>query len=445
MKNKKTLKVLVLLVAIVLVSLIAFVGIYQYDKGSMKNILPEYALGKEVKGSRLITFKVDTTTKTSDTDSSEDATETENADETSEQSEENASKEVPVNATEVLNAENYQLSKNIIEKRLQEAKIEEYDIRVNEEDGKIILDMPDNTTTDNVLQFLMQQGDFNIIATDSEEVLLSKSDLEKSQVMYYSNEKGTTVYLNLKFKKDSTKKLEDVTKEYVETTAEDGTKTKKTITIKIDDEKLLTTYFGETISDGQIQIPIGDASNDNAEINENATNASYIAMILNNQTLPIVYTSGENQYVSPILDSNSLNKIIIVAATLVVLVMVYLAIRYKKNGILAAIGFVGYLAIVMLLIRFTNVPIALGSMSAILLSAIMEVIFLTKLLKDADGKKMDETIIKMTLAQIPLYVIAIVFCFVTWLPMVSFGTALFWGLIMETAYNYLIVKNLLKD
>lgn len=445
MKNKKTLKVLVLLVAIVLVSLIAFVGIYQYDKGSMKNILPEYALGKEVKGSRLITFKVDTSTKTNDTDNSEDATETENADETSEQSEENASKEVPVNATEVLNAENYQLSKNIIEKRLQEAKIEEYDIRVNEEDGKIILDMPDNTTTDNVLQFLMQQGDFNIIATDSEEVLLSKSDLEKSQVMYYSNEKGTTVYLNLKFKKDSTKKLEDVTKEYVENTAEDGTKTKKTITIKIDDEKLLTTYFGETISDGQIQIPIGDASNDNAEINENATNASYIAMILNNQTLPIVYTSGENQYVSPILDSNSLNKIIIVAASLVVLVMVYLAIRYKKNGILAAIGLVGYLAIVMLLIRFTNVPIAFGSMSAILLSAIMEVIFITKLLKDADGKKMDETIIKMTLAQIPLYVIAIVFCFVTWLPMVSFGTALFWGLIMETAYNYLIVKNLLKD
>ena len=445
MKNKKTLKVLVLLVAIVLVSLIAFVGIYQYDKGSMKNILPEYALGKEIKGSRLITFKVDTSTKTNDTDSSEDATETENADETSEQSEENASKEVPVNATEVLNAENYQLSKNIIEKRLQEAKIEEYDIRVNEEDGKIILDMPNNTTTDNVLQFLMKQGDFNIIATDSEEVLLSKSDLEKSQVMYYSNEKGTTVYLNLKFKKDSTKKLEDVTKEYVETTAEDGTKTKKTITIKIDDEKLLTTYFGETISDGQIQIPMGDASNDNAEINENATNASYIAMILNNQTLPIVYTSGENQYVSPILDSNSLNKIIIVAASLVVLVMVYLAIRYKKNGILAAIGFVGYLAIVMLLIRFTNVPIAFGSMSAILLSAILEVIFLTKLLNDADGKKMDETIIKMTLAQIPLYVIAIVFCFVTWLPMVSFGTALFWGLIMETAYNYLIVKNLLKD
>ena len=445
MKNKKILKVLVLLVAIVLVSLIAFVGIYQYDKGSMKNILPEYALGKEIKGSRLITFKVDTSTKTNDTDNSEDATETENADETSEQSEENASKEVPVNATEVLNAENYQSSKNIIEKRLQEAKIEEYDIRVNEEDGKIILDMPNNTTTDNVLQFLMQQGDFNIIATDSEEVLLSKSDLEKSQVMYYSNEKGTTVYLNLKFKKDSTKKLEDVTKEYVETTAEDGTKTKKTITIKIDDEKLLTTYFGETISDGQIQIPMGDASNDNAEINENATNASYIAMILNNQTLPIVYTSGENQYVSPILDSNSLNKIIIVAASLVVLVMVYLAIRYKKNGILAAIGFVGYLAIVMLLIRFTNVPIAFGSMSAILLSAIMEVVFITKLLKDADGKKMDETIIKMTLAQIPLYVIAIVFCFVTWLPMVSFGTALFWGLIMETAYNYLIVKNLLKD
>ena len=437
MKERKNLKILVILVAIILVSLITFVGIYQYDKGSMKNILPDYALGKELKGSRLITFKVDTSEKKSDKASTDETASdnTENSEETKE----------TVNSAEVLNTDNYKLCKDIIEKRLQEAKIEEYDIRVNEEDGKIIVDMPDSTTTDNVLQFLMEQGDFNIIGTDSKEVLLSKSDLEKAQVMYYSSEKGTTVYLNLKFNKDAVKKLEDVTNEYIETTGEDGTKTKKTITIKIDDQTLLTTYFGETISDGQIQIPMGDASTDSTEISDTATTASYIAMILNNQTLPIVYTSGENQYVSPIIDSTTLNRIVLIAVVLVVLSMLYLIIRYKKNGFLVAISLVGYIAIVMLLIRFTNVPLAIGSMFAILLAGIMELVFLAKLAKDTNSKKMDDNILKMTLAQIPLYVISIVFCFVTWLPMVSFGTALFWGLIIETAYNYLIVRNLLKD
>ena len=190
---------------------------------------------------------------------------------------------------------------------------------------------------------------------------------------------------------------------------------------------------------------MGDASTDSTEISDTATTASYIAMILNNQTLPIVYTSGENQYVSPIIDSTTLNRIVLIAVVLVVLSMLYLIIRYKKNGFLVAISLVGYFAIVMLLIRFTNVPLAIGSMFAILLAGIMELVFLAKLAKDTNSKKMDDNILKMTLAQIPLYVISIVFCFVTWLPMVSFGTALFWGLIIETAYNYLIVRNLLKD
>ena len=57
MKNKKTLKIVFFLIAILLISLLSFVGIYQYDKGLMKNVMPEYVLGKELKGSRFITFR----------------------------------------------------------------------------------------------------------------------------------------------------------------------------------------------------------------------------------------------------------------------------------------------------------------------------------------------------------------------------------------------------
>ena len=63
MKERNKLKIAVFLSIIALVFLISFVGIYKYDKGSMKNILPEYQMGKDVKGSRFITYEVDTSTK----------------------------------------------------------------------------------------------------------------------------------------------------------------------------------------------------------------------------------------------------------------------------------------------------------------------------------------------------------------------------------------------
>lgn len=434
MKKKNTLKIAVLLVAILLVALVSFVGIYKYDKGNMINILPEYELGKELKGSRLITMNVDTSTEKNDNESTEEATETESV-------------ETPVNAPEVLTAENYQLCKEIINQRMKELNVEEYDLRLNAENGTLVFDMQDTDKTDEFMSLAIEPGKFEIIDTDTKEVLLNKDDLNKAEVMYYggSNDGTTTVYLDIKFNKDSAQKLEEVTKKYTETTDTEGKKIKKTITIQIDDEKLLTTYFGETISNGELQMPIGEASADRKQILEYAESASYIAMLLNSQTLPIKYANGENQFVSAVVDNDMVKKIIVIAIIITAVIIAYMCIRFGKRGILAGIAFVGYIAIVMLLIRVTNVQLAIGSLIAIAVSVIMEAVLMNQLLKANGNKEMTDTLINTTLTQIPLYVISIVLCFMTLVPMVSFGTALFWGVIVATIYNYLVGKNLLED
>lgn len=439
MKEKNVLKIVVLLVAILLVSVISFIGIYKHDKGEMKNILPDYVLGKEINGSRLITLKVDTSTK--------EANSKENTEETSENEEEstNETAKVPVNAEEVLTKENYEKTKKIIEQRLKDVKLSEYDIRLNNEDGTIILDMPESTQTDDVLQFLTDKGDFSIVSYDTNEVLLSKENLKEVSVRYYNSEKGTRVYLNIEFNSEYAKKLEDITKEYIETTDADGKETQKKVSIKIDDETLLTTYFGETISTGSIQLPIGTETTDMDTLNEYVKSCSFIATLLNSDTMPIVYTVDFNQYISATIDGKMVNTIIIAMGIILAIIVICLFIKYDLNGVLAGIAIIGYVALTMLLIRFTNVPLSIGSMAAVLLSIIVQIIFVKQLLKNTTIQKMNETILKMMIIQIPLLVVAIVCCFITPLKISSFGTALFWGIIINVIYNYLITKNLIAD
>ena len=63
MKKNNILKIAVLIIAVLLISLVSFVGIYKTDKGVMQNIMKEYTMGKDLKGSRLIELAVDTSTK----------------------------------------------------------------------------------------------------------------------------------------------------------------------------------------------------------------------------------------------------------------------------------------------------------------------------------------------------------------------------------------------
>ena len=348
MKKNSVLKILVIVVAVILISLISFVGIYKQKHGVMENILPDYLLGKDVSGYRMVTLKVDESTteeETDETNSEEEATQENTSDDTNttntvEENENNTVDENTANNTStegnteqeeetkenILTKENFEKSKQIVQNRMKYANISEYNIRVNEEDGTITLELPENTRTDEVLQYLTLKGDFTIIDADTKEVLLSKSDLKDATIMYYPDSTGTTVYLSINFNEEGTKKLEEVSKTYIETTDENGESTKKTITMQLDGQELLTTYFGETISNGQLQISIGNSTKDATELNDYINNASYIAMVLNNEMMPLTYTLDINQYVSAYINQDILKIIIIVAVIIMAILIIYLII-----------------------------------------------------------------------------------------------------------------------
>ena len=472
MKKNSVLKILVIIVAVILISLISFVGIYKQKHGVMENILPDYLLGKDISGYRMVTLKVDETTdeeadestkeENATSDENNEDTNTANTEENTNSVAENENNTVDENTANtntennseqaekedsnenILTKDNFEKSKEIIQDRMKYANIGEYNIRVSEEDGTITLELPENTRTDEVLQYLTLKGDFTIIDSDTKEVLLSKNDLKDATIMYYPESTGTTVYLSINFNSEGTKKLEGITKKYIETTDENGESTKKTITMQLDGQELLTTYFGETISNGQLQISIGNSTKDATELNDYINNASYMAMVLNNEMMPLTYTLDINQYVSAYINQDILKIIIIVAVIIMAILIIYLIIKYKASGLCASIAFIGYLALLMLIIKGTNIYITLGSMAAIAVSLIIQFIAMNSVLKaNKEKKNINETILNTTIMLIPIYIIAIVFCFNSWLQLSSFGATMFWGLLLSSIYNYLVVKNVL--
>ena len=450
MKKNSALKLTILIVCIILISLISFVGIYKLQGGMIKNIMPDYLVSKELNGTRLIKFVVDDSTKEVESATTEETTEeaseeTSAEDETEEQADENT-ETVPVNSKEVLTAENYELSKNIIQKRLNQFNMINYDLRVDTTTGDIALEVPENSGIDDILGYLLSQGTFKIIDTETEEVLLDNSNIEEAKTMYYADTTGTTVYLNIVFNDEGKQKLEEISKTYVETTDEEGNSTTKTITIKLDDETITTTYFGQTMSNGELPLTIGSPATDSNTLQNYFVQSGEIAIVLNNGIIPIIYDIGTNEYVAPVITQDILNKIILAAIIILALMVVYLIIRHRTYGIISALSIIGYIALYLIVVRFTDTIISLEAMAAIGIAIILEFIFVQAIAKKLreNSANADVTIkkelIKNISLQIPMYIMAVVFVFVEWETIKSFGIALFWGLIISLIYNFVFTR-----
>lgn len=434
MKKNGTLKMTIMVISIILISLISFVGIYTQKGGNLQNILPDYLVSKELSGTRFIKFVVDDSKETVETPV--------------EGSEETNKEEVPVNKEEVLTEENYVLAKNVIKDRLDNFGVDNYDVRVNTANGDIAIELEDNTGIDDMLIYILSQGKFEIIDAESKEVLLNNSDIEEAKTMYYTSTTGTSVYLDIIFTEEGKAKLEEVSKTYVQTEDEEGKKTTKNVSIIIDGDTITTTYFGQTLSNGQLPLTIGSETTDAATLNDYFLQSEQIAILLNNGVNPIVYEVNTNEYVSPIIDETIMKNIIIAAIIVFALIEIYLIIRFRKTGLISAIAMLGFVALYLLVVRFTDTIVSLEAMVAIGISVIVQLIFLqgisSKMQKEVSSidATVKEELIKNIQVQIPLYIMAIVFVFADWATLMSFGTALFWGLIISVIYNYVFTRTM---
>lgn len=449
MKKNTLLKLLTILV-IIAICLISFIGIFVKDKNQMANILPDYKLAMNLKGARTIKLSVDESTNEVIYDSEGNvATDGKNDDGTLKEG--YTKQDEKVNPDETRNSKNYAIAKKIMENRLQSSGVEEYILKQDSENGDITLEIPENTDTDEIISNLIYLGKFEIIDSETEEVLLDNSSVKESKALYSRGDSGATVYLSIEFNKEGKKKFEDITKTYIAVADEDGNTTTKKITINLDDEKLLETYFSETISSGLLQLSIGSASTDTQTIQSYMKQASQVASLITNEKMPIKYTVNSNNYLSTSVNIQTLKIVICTILVILAIGLIYLCIKYKANGVLLSISFIGYIAILLITLRYTNVVISLEAIVAMIALLIANYMFIKTILNKSQNNELSKKdIIKQTYIRyasilLPLLIIASVFTFIKWLPVASIGMIMFWGLIIGFVYNYLLMNILLDE
>lgn len=450
-QNNGTLKLLrkiSTIVIIVLLSLISFVGIYVKDKRTMKNVIPEYKLGTDLYGARNILVKVDDSSTTKKYDSEGKLIENSSNDSSDDTSDENVTEvEEKVNPDEIRTADNYKAVKDIIEARLKYMKVEDYTLRFDESTGDICLEVPEDSSTDYIAQYAITKGEFKIVDNDTSEVLLSNADLKEAKVQYSTSTSGTTVYLIIEFNKDAVEKLKNISNTYVSTTDEEGNTTTKKIKMTLDDSTIISTYFQEEISNGVIQLSMG-TSTSTSEIQTNLQSASNMAVLLNTDPMPLTYTMETNRFVYSDITADTLKVLIIALCVIAFIMIIFMVIKFKMNGLIGAITDIGFMAILLLAIRYGNVTISLAGIFAIAVAAIIEYIITMLILGEYNKKCEKEVLIKnikhlmknVTICLIPFLVMSVTFALINWEAVSSIGMILFWDIIIMIVYNSLILS-----
>ena len=227
--------------------------------------------------------------------------------------------------------------------------------------------------------------------------------------------------------------------------------------MSIDDEEMMTTYFEEVIENGDMPLTIGSATTDKDTLNSYVENALNIAVVLDNGNLPIEYNVTRNEYLLSDITHDELHIIELGIIIAIIIALLVLIIRYKMNGFLASLGFIILSAIYALIIRYTNVMISIEGIFGIVLTLIINYIFVNKLLSKINEYKKDEKLKNVVLDKatnatykeiflriIPICIMVVSFCFINWVPISSFGMTAFWGILLIAVINILITKNLLK-
>lgn len=460
----KKVKIITIILGIILIALVAFGGVYVQTQNRMEDKVKNYQLSKELSGARIIDIKVAEST----TEAGEDGTEV----------------EVATNP-DILTIENYLTIKQTIEKRLQNLGAKDYNISLNDATGKIRVELAENDLTDTYAYFLTAENETKIIDSETKEELIKDEMIKGAQYHYTANNSGYQVYLTIELDKNGQAEIEkikdtyallsteieeinakteetaeDATEETAEETTENGEQentenakqeetkneeeTKKIATLKI----MGTEYDIDKIEKNKITVKVGAEATSDTTMNNNMNRASQLALLIASGKYPIPYEIENNRYVYSDITKNQIEYFAIACIVALVIVLGIISIKYRAKGLLASISFIGYVAILSLILRYTNVVLSIEGIGAIILSILLNIRMNKKILSKMQNKTVKEavkeTYKEMYLKIIPIIIIVITFCFSGWDNLISFGLVMFWGLIVMAIYNVLITKPLLK-
>ncbi len=459
----KKIKILTITLAVIAITMVAFFGVYTQVQNRMENQVKDYTETMDLEGSRNITLTVNEESTTTIKDAEGKVIEEELTDE--QITEKGYTKEeIPNNKEEVKNVENYEASKKVIENRLKKLGVGDYIIKLDKQTGDITIELPENDHTDSIISNVKTTGKFEILDSETNEVLMDNRDVKTAKVMYGSGNNngtastGTSVYLDIEFNKEGKRKLEEISNQYVkveETTTDENTnnenaentedtkkETEKKITMKIDDETIMSTSFEEPVKIGRLQLSVGSSATDSKTLQGYVEQATSMATVLDTGNMPVKYDLEQNQYVLSDFTANEMEMGIYVVLAIIVIGVIVLGIKYRVLGVLGTISLIGFISIFMLVIRYANVALSIEGLLGMVIAFVLDYLLISKLLAKEDQKL--EVYKEFFVKIIPIVIIAITFCFMGWTPISSFGMVMFWGIVLMAIYNSIVTNSLLK-
>jgi len=388
MKKGSTIELITVITLIILLAMISFIGIYTKDKNAYRNIVKDYNYGMDL--SDYISIKYE-----------------------------------PEGETD------YEKCKNIFEERLESYGVPQYYLRQDAESGEIVLDISNDAGVANILEYLAYEGRFEIKDSESDDILMDNSHLDSSRVLYTSDEygQGTIIYVDITFTKEGKQKLSEISEKYTE---ESETK----VTFYLDDQELMSTAFASKRTDGKMQFSMGSASTNSNTLQGYVIQATNIATLLDNGQMPIKYTMSTSRNVESSINSVTLGYISSACAFMLVLVSIGIMAKYKFKGVISVYIVIGFIAALLLTIRYTNTVVTIEGWYAIAISVILQIICVLSILNNKYNLK------TFTIRMTPLIIIYIVFCFMSWTSLSSFGTIMFWSTILMFLTNTLLEREI---
>ena len=445
----KKVKITTIILAIILIVLVAFGGVYIKTQNRMEDKVKEYSLGRELKGERLIELKVsDGSTEGKTAPSEEEKT-----------------------------VENYETVKKTIEKRLKSLKAQDYTISLNKENGVIRVELPEDDQTDDLAYYLIASGKVEIKEKDTSTELLNEKMVKKAQYTYTSNADGEyQVYLEIALTEEGQAKIEEVKNNYAilkddvdaieaktksdnssdeSNTETNNTEEQKTETSTEETKKVAklsiagTDYDVDRIEKNKIRVKMGSQTSNTTTVNNSMAKAAELTMLINSGKYPIDYEVQNNRFVHSDITNEQLLYFAGAVAVILLVLFVILTIKYKSKGFLASISCIGFIALLSLVLRYTNVIITIEGIGAIILIILIDLklsqmmLNKTKIL-NVVSEAVKSSYKELFLKLVPIMIVSIVFCFSGWTNLSSFGMIMFWGFILIAIYNIIVTEILLK-
>lgn len=448
MNTNKKLKLLLIVLVCILVILIGFFGIYKRKGNAYKNLVPDFLLSSDLKGSTTLEFEVDKSTNKEYYD--KDGNKVDSSTVTDENKDEYTEKEVPVNDEEQLNQENYEKVVKIIEKRLKFLSTDQYRIDLDKTSGKIIITFEDEYA-DDIKSIVPLEGSLELIDETTEDVVLNYADFKSAEATYASLDEGYTIYLNLKLNDNGIEKIKNIDKykNNKETTEEGKESTESKLKVMFDTDQVASVSYDDILLTGStLRITTGSNVTNTSTLQSQMNMNTVVAKLASIGKMPVVYKVSAEEFIASSQNIYYVVYGIYAFIAICVICAIIFILKYKINAIFMLLSFITNIAATILIIKLTKVSISINILPAITAFFILNIVLIKNILQNIkEENNISKAFKNGFLKTLDLFVITliifIVFAFTNMAVLNSLGLLLFWGWLNTIISNFIFALPML--